>query len=948
MYCRFNQSVNSLYLVTQHHLYQIAAMKKFNTLLIVLFVCGYTNAQQTIIKYLSGKDKDHTVNWDFFCTKGAKSGSWTKIPVPSNWEFQGFGGYNYGHEKNKHDEHGLYKYSFPTDKTWRNKQIELVFAGVMTDAEIKINGKPVGPMHQGGFYEFSYNITNNLNPSGNNILEVDVSKMSADSSVNRAEREGDFWVFGGIYRPVYLKILPPTFIDRVAIDAKADGQFKMNVYTQNIKKGDLVIASVKKISGEKVGLPFSSIIDNTSGKVSLTKLFTNPQTWNPEFPKLYTVTVSIQRNKNIIHTIEQRFGFRTVEVRKGDGIYINNTKVILKGVDRHSFWPETGRTLSRAIHLKDIGLIKDMNMNAVRMSHYPPDAEFLDLCDSLGLFVLDELTGWQKKYATPVGKKLVKELIVRDVNHPSIIFWDNGNEGGWNTELDDQFALYDPQERTVLHPWNNFNNVDTKHYPDYSYIEKAAEKNDILLHTEMIHGLYDGGHGAGLEDYWNLMQKNPRHAGGFLWVLADEGIVRKDHHDSIDTYGNNAPDGILGPHREKEGSFYTIKELWSPVKVTNPVFNKSGTLLLEIKNNYHFTNLTSCKFNWQLIHYAGPNENKTGHSVIASGKASLELAPGMNGSLALKFPEEWVKADALKFRVTDVYGRILYEWIWPLITTANTIQKEMVNQKAKSTLQKRRTITKEGNLYIITQDDITFHFNTTTGLLETVEKGKKKIPLGNGPVFSSEHLSLDQFNYGDTNDNDGSSHVVEASFKGKNYCKVKWIFGQTPLIKMEYSYSQKDSSDYYGLTFNTDESTISGMKWLGDGPFRVWKNRLKGAVIDVWYKKYNNTITGETFDYPEFKGYHANMYWAKIENTVSPFTIYFSEPGTYLQIGKPDKQKTKFNPFVNPAFPEGNLGIMNAIPPIGTKFKGAQTMGPQSQKNGPVDKISGSVWFDFR
>ena len=921
-------------------------MKSCKILLIVLLCVNQITAQQTIIKYLSGTDKDHTVNWDFFCTKGAKSGNWTKIPVPSNWEFKGFGGYNYGHEKNKHDEHGLYKYQFATDKTWSNKQIELVFAGVMTDAEVKINGKPVGPIHQGGFYEFSYNITDFLKPNGKNILEVEVSKMSADSSVNRAEREGDFWVFGGIYRPVYLKILPQTFIERVAIDAKADGKFHMDVFSENLAKGDQLVAQVKSLSGEKINLPFSVKVENSTDKISLSQSFTKPQTWNPESPKLYKVELSILRNGKIIHTIQQRFGFRTIEVRKGDGIYVNNTKVILKGVDRHSFWPESGRTLSRAIHLMDIGLMKDMNMNAVRMSHYPPDVEFLDLCDSLGLFVLDELTGWQKKYATPVGKKLVKELVVRDVNHPSIIFWDNGNEGGWNTDLDDQYALYDPQQRTVLHPWNNFNNVDTKHYPDYSYIEKAAEKNDILLHTEMIHGLYDGGHGAGLEDYWNLMQKNPRHAGGFLWVLSDEGIVRKDQHDSIDTYGNNAPDGITGPHREKEASFYTIKELWSPVQVSKPAFDKKGSISISIENHYHFTNLSSCRFNWQLIHYTTSSENKTGHTVLASGKASMELAPDKKGSLALNLPADWTRADALQFSATDPYGRLLYQWTWPLITPINTFPKNMLSGLKKN--HSGRITEKEGNQYSVLQEDIAYHFNTGTGLLESVEKDGKKIPFGNGPVFASENLSLDQFTYGDVKNVDGNTHVVEASFKGKNHLKVKWIFGSTPLVKLEYSYSQKDSADFYGITFNIDESKTTGMKWLGDGPYRVWKNRLKGATTDVWYKKYNNTITGETFDYPEFKGYHANMYWARIENTVSPFTIYFAQSGTYLQIGKPEKQKTKFNPFVNPAFPEGNLGFMNGIPPIGTKFKGAQTMGPQSQKNAPVENVSGSVWFDFR
>jgi hypothetical protein len=178
----------------------------------------------------------------------------------------------------------------------------------------------------------------------------------------------------------------------------------------------------------------------------------------------------------------QRFGFRTVELRLHDGIYVNGKKAMLKGVCRHSEWPESGRTLSKAISIMDVNLMKDMNMNAVRMSHYPPDQHFLDVCDSLGLFVLDELTGWQNKYDTAVGKKLVKEMVVRDVNHPAIIIWDNGNEGGWNTALDDQFKLYDPQNRVILHPWAKFNGTDTRHYPDYNYVVNSAlYGNDVFL-----------------------------------------------------------------------------------------------------------------------------------------------------------------------------------------------------------------------------------------------------------------------------------------------------------------------------------------------------------------------------------------------------------------------------------------------------------------------------------
>ncbi len=127
-------------------------MKKIIHIILLLLVSfPALFAQQTILQYLSGSDKDHTVQWDFFCTKGANSGSWNKIAVPSNWEQQGFGGYSYGHDKIKTDEQGLYKYVFNTSKDWTNKKIFIVFEGSMTDTEVKINGKPAGTVHQGGF-----------------------------------------------------------------------------------------------------------------------------------------------------------------------------------------------------------------------------------------------------------------------------------------------------------------------------------------------------------------------------------------------------------------------------------------------------------------------------------------------------------------------------------------------------------------------------------------------------------------------------------------------------------------------------------------------------------------------------------------------------------------------------------------------------------------------------
>jgi beta-galactosidase/beta-glucuronidase len=368
----------------------------------------------------------------------------------------------------------LYKHLFKADADWKNKKVFIIFEGSMTDTEVKINGRSAGSIHQGGFYRFKYDISALLKYGANNLLEVKVNKQSANASINRAERNGDFWVLGGIYRPVYLEIVPPIFIDRVAIDAKANGAFSMDVFGMNIKPGNTIEAQVQNLQGENVEAPFAININAANEKIILAKQFTNPELWNPEFPHLYQVKVSVKSGGQVLHTVTQKFGFRTAELRPQDGFYVNGTKVIFKGVCRHSSWPLTGRTLSKEISLLDIGLMKEMNMNAVRMSHYPPDQHFLDACDSLGLFVLDELTGWQAAYDTITGRRLVKELVTRDVNHPSIVIWDNGNEGGWNRALDNDYPLYDPQNRLVIHPWEKFNGTDTKHYPDYNYLVNSS------------------------------------------------------------------------------------------------------------------------------------------------------------------------------------------------------------------------------------------------------------------------------------------------------------------------------------------------------------------------------------------------------------------------------------------------------------------------------------------
>lgn len=917
-------------------------IKKNSFAIFFILFCFNAFSQETVVKYLSGIDKDHTVQWDFYCTAGRQSGKWTKIPVPSNWELQGFGTYNYGHDKNKASEQGLYEYEFTVGK-WQNKKVFIVFEGSMTDTHVKINGVEAGPVHQGGFYRFKYDITNLVKFDAKNLLEVKVDKMSANASVNSAERESDFWVFGGIFRPVYLEIVPETFIDRTSINAKADGSFQIDVYAKNLKAGEKVEAQVKTLKGKNVGKAFSVVGDASLDHLELKSQFKKPSLWSAEFPNLYQVVLSIKNKEGkMVHQTQEKFGFRTVELRKNDGLYVNGAKIILKGTNRHSFWPETGRTLSHQLDLNDAKLMKEMNNNAVRMSHYPPDKDFLNICDSLGLYVLDELTGWQSKYDTEVGRKLVKELVVRDVNHSSILFWDNGNEGGWNTDLDNDYRLYDPQDRTVIHPWAKFNGTDTHHYPDYKAIVKSvAEGQEVFFPTEFLHGLYDGGAGAGLDDFWAQMVKHPHGAGGFIWAFVDESVIRTDKNNSYDGDGNHAPDGILGPHREKEGSFYTIKEIWSPIYINPKPIDENFDGKVAVENRYAFTKLSQCSFKWELVQFPTAESKSITAKILSKGSPkSLELLPGEKGMLNLNLPANWKNSDALYLTAYGTDKEELFTWSWVINGTSGL----QLSERKNSSTNKITTEQTDEEL-VVNCGDVKYHFDKKTGYISKVIKEGKSISLSGGPVLAGQNSTLSSFKYSGS----GNQYIIDATYNGEASLQVKWTFAFGEPARLDYTYSQSGDSDFTGITFNYPEEKVTGMKWLGRGPYRVWKNRLKGQEYGVWHKDYNNTITGENWNYPEFKGYHADVNWVVFENKEAPFTVFTNQKEMFLQVFHPAREAYALNNNnVEPPFPKGDIGFLQGVSAIGTKFHSADTMGPQGQKNKNTGKpVSATLWFKF-
>lgn len=902
-------------------------------------VCRVT-AQQTEKLYLSGRGNNDMVSWDFMVTGGMNAGKWSKIGVPSCWELQGFGKYDYGFAKDsiRGKEKGLYKHSFEIPAAWKGKIINIVFEGVMTDTEVKVNGKSAGVIHQGAFYAFKYDISKLVKYGTKNLLEVTVSKHSANKSVNEAERQADYWIFGGIFRPVWLEVLPVVRISDISIDAKANGTFLTKFAAG---KADKVMVNIYDVHNKVVTTGDAK----NEGQYYTTQLTVNNiAVWSPESPYLYKAEYILYQNGKVIHTVTEKFGFRTVEVKQRDGIYVNGVKMKFKGVNRHSFRPESGRTTSYKNSVEDVLLMKEMNMNAVRMAHYPPDDHFLTVCDSLGLFVIDELAGWHGHYDTPTGSLRVKEMVQHDRNHPSVIIWANGNEGGSNPELDHLFGQYDLQNRVVIHPWQLRNGIETQHYRQYNYgVGNFENGREIVMPTEFLHGWFDGGHGAGLEDYWTKMWNNPLSAGGFLWDFADQGVQRKDLNDSIDTDKHRGADGIVGPHHEKEGSFYTIKEIWSPIFFERREITTAFDGKLNIENRYHFTNANACTYTWKLKRFTVTNEKEL------TGKAMApDILPHHKGVLQLSLPAGWNTYDVLYITVTDKTGMEIFTWSFP-IATPKQKAVELVNATVAINAV---TIAEQADRYEVKTGELTLLFNKADGLLKEVRNAKGIVPLSNGPVVQEGANNFSGLSYAfDTDKN----LVIQSTYnKQKSFNTLQWIVHTNGWVQLTVNYFPDSlHTKMLGINFDLPENKIRSVTYMGKGPYRVWKNRLKGGRFDVWNKTYNNTETGENWVYPEFKGYYADFYGGFINTEGQSFAVATETEDLFLRLYSAKWKTDQWHNY-EPWFPSGDISFMQAIPSIGSRTQTRETTGPMGLDNiyydyekDPTRALKIVLWFNF-
>jgi len=1004
--------------------------------------------------YLSGTGPKTAVPWEFKVSGGRRAGEWSTIAVPSNWELQGFGGYDYGDGNKQFSEQGHYRLRFAVPPAWRGRSIRVVFEGVMTEATVTVNGVQAGDTHVGGFYRFGHDISKLVKYSDakDNLLEVVVSKQAADHLSEKAERRADYWVFGGIFRPVWLEAAPSQAIAHTAIDARADGAIAATVTLAGAAPGAAVEAQVLDAAGKPFGKPFSASAAGQS--VKLDARLAAPRLWSAETPHLYSLRLTLKQDGKALHTTTERFGFRTFEVRKGDGLYLNGSKIVVKGVNRHSFRPETGRALDPEDSYADARLIKSMNMNLARMAHYPPDPAFLRAADELGLYVINELSGWQGAHGTPIGRKLVGEMVPRDVNHPSILFWANGNEGGFNLDLDAEFHKHDPQKRPVIHPWTLFSEIDTKHYPNWELLNERLRGPNLFMPTEFLHALYDGGGGASLSDYWNAMMASPVGVGGVIWALNDEGVMRTDQGNRVDPYSTYGPDGIVGPHHEKEGSYHAVRHIWSPVQLEDGVLDERFDGRLKVENRHDFISLERVRFDWRLVRYSAPDAAPGAARVLARGKVAGPALPARTkGTLDLRLPANWRshRADALEVTATAPDGNDLWTWSYPA--------PDLTARVTPGASAPPRVERSDGVIRL-TAGAVEASFDAALGQLRTLRQGERVSALANGPrlafarpvkdapvqwlPFASEERSTgirrlasasmasvleivpafrpdiayarfkleitadgrnwktlfdasrrhwdgyeyrfpaqpvlavrvtqptgargEQFEFkslrlghaaerfpavdGKAANVDSGTGVDAAGkpvawIEARNSAgleRVRWTLHGDGALRVDYGYRLDGAVQFHGVTFDHPESALQRTRWLGQGPYRVWKNRLHGTWLGVHEVEQFDQQPGESFRYPESQGFFAGVRWARLETQGGALLVQPGQADGYLRVGTP--RISHVNTTVE--FPQGDLSWLHAIPAIGEKFVPTDALGPSAAWTDASGEYRGSLTFRFR
>lgn len=857
---------------------------------------------------------------DFYKTSYDATG-WKTIPVPSCWEMQGYGTPIYTNVtypfKNmppfiqgmdnytvlkEPNAVGSYRRTISIPADWKERDVYLHFNGIYSAAYVWVNGKKVG-YTQGPNNDAEFDVTKFVKPGQENLVCVEVYRWSDGSYLE----DQDMFRMSGIHRDVYLEARQKLHVQDVYVTSSFSddlSQVKVNVELEIQNSGKATQASPRidllndefqhVVSANSTRLLFAS---KGSQKVSLSFTVSNPKLWSAEKPNLYTLNVVLNGEVSTL-----KYGFRKIENRNGR-VFINNKRVFFKGADRHDTHPIYGKAIPVESMIEDILLMKRFNLNTVRTSHYPNDPRMYALYDYYGIYVMDEAdvechgnhslsrtASWQAMY---VDREV--RMVLRDRNHPSVIFWSMGNEcGGGENFVAGKKAIQELDGRMIHYEgMNEVADMDSRMYPSVSGMKDVdrdpGKQGRPFFLCEYAHAM--GNAIGNLKEYWDYIEfESQRQIGGCIWDWVDQSLCKYGEPVTNMYYGGGFGDypndndfccnGIITADRHVTPKLWQVKKVYQYVDFQLTKGNK-----IRVRNRYCFTNLNEFKLSYALSRDGVPVAKGTdimpnvqpGDSIFLPLPVDLPQGEGLyhlNVSLQLRDATSWAEAG---HTVAEEQLLLADRPIAaPSIPVADAIQvRESTSDLAI-----------KGNEWSVT-------FDRKSGVITSlVYSGQEIIDKKQGFQFSGyrsisndrlgkvdAEIQTKEVNWRYSTDKDTVIVCVDQQITSSR-CRtvamqISYRVTSGGRIEVEASFdnAQRDNPNesqskrqYPRLGLQASLSShLENVEWLGRGPIENYPDRKDAAFIG----RYQTTVTAmeEEYEKPQSMGERCDNRWLQLTNS---------------------------------------------------------------------------------
>lgn len=849
------------------------------------------------------------------------------ITVPGNWQLQGYGKMHYSDlwynfpinppYVPTENPTGIYKRTFFVEESYRDKKIIIRFCGVDSAYHLWINGKEVG-YSKVARNESEFDITDLIRVGEENDVTVRVYQWSDGTYLE----DQDMWWESGIFRDVELIGVPKDGINDYKVIADLDdeyknGIFKVEAFLRTIKEVNVTFELVD--AGENT--VFTKTVVAKEGKACIDEVITNVNHWTAETPYLYKLFMTVEDDGQIVEVIPQNVGFRNIKLN-GETFLVNGVAIKFKGVNRHDYSPQNGRVVSREEIEKDIILMKQFNINAIRTSHYPNSYYLYDLCDEYGMYLIAEtdlechgfeLTGdykwitddpsWELAYVSRMTR-----MIERDKNHPAIIFWSLGNESAFGCnfrKMTDVAHEMDPTR--LVHYEGDFDVESADVYSTmYTWIENPKKPylmKDIIekskkphIHCEYCHAM---GNGPGnLKDYQDLVYAHDKLQGGFVWEWFDHGIESfTESGEKYYRYGGDfgddpsnkdfCIDGLIMPDRTPSPGLYEYKKVIEPITTTAVDIQKG---IINLLSRYDFANLD--RFN--LVYKVMEDDviRQTGFMAVPSIEARA------NKDITLPYDLSAIKVKPGAHYYVNISYQLRED------TSYASSGHELATAQFELPLYKEGIVVRPEGILNVEKEHTTLHvkganfsldFNLVNGnLMNIVRDGMQvlskgpRLTLWRAPISNDmeiidklkkvyflhlEHEVVMNIDYHmEGNILKVEVDTINSTTNSAWHFKTKYVYTVCPsgdiLIDVEGTPSGRvdlapDMLPRIGVSMHLDKS-MEHVRYFGMGPGENYADSKEAAQMGL----YANTVDGLFTNYviPQENGNHMGCKWVSMTN----------------------------------------------------------------------------------